>query len=402
MRVVHLSTTTSGGAGRAAIRSVEALNHSGVEAMLLDRNSYLDSVKRDSLLRSTLISKTSSLITGLQSKVVQKGDELMTPLSLDIFSLNDERIRYLEDFDIIHMHAFFNFFSIRTLQSVLPTVPKVVTLHDERLLTGGCHYATTCTGLQDDCNKCPKSRLCTRPLVRSIKKSQSIFWSSNQSKDIKLILPSEWLQARVKKVPEFARLSTEVIHNCVPEEFFSPRRVNRNYNPNELRIGFVSTHLNSPYKGFEFFRKAIEQFASTQEVKVTAVLISSEKLKIESSPKVKWQLMSPKSDEEYITLLDSIGIVCVPSVMDNSPNVVIEALARGVPVLASNSGGAGEIPGKILLPTFDYGSLNGFCSALGQLTQVGFLDAYQKKKVKELVSEKSHAEKLTDVYSSLI
>ena len=402
MKVVHLSTTTSGGAGRAAMRSVEALNQYGIEAILLDRNSELDSLKRHSLLRSTLISKSSSLITGMQSKIVQSGDELMTPLSLDFLTHDEERIRFLEGFDIIHMHAFFNFFSIRRLHSILPTVPKVVTLHDERLLTGGCHYATTCRGMQDDCNKCPKSRLIARPIVRSIKKREAIFWHANKSKDIKLILPSEWLKGRVKRVPQFAKLSTEVIHNCVPEAFFTSRRAIPSSNSNIVRIGFVSTDINGPYKGFEFFKEAIEKFASTQEVKVTAVLITSVKKEIESSPKVTWQLMSPKNDKDYITILDSIDVVCVPSVIDNSPNVVIEALARGIPVLASDSGGTGEIPRKISLPTFVYGSLNGFCSALQQLIQVGSLDASQEEKVSELVSERAHAKKLIDVYRSLI
>jgi len=402
MKVVHLSTTISGGAGRAATRSVEALNQNGIEAILLDRNSELHSLRRHAFFRSTLISKSSSIITGMQSKIVQRGDELMTPLSLDFLTHHEERVKFLEGFDIIHMHAFFNFFSIRKLQSILPNVPKVVTLHDERLLTGGCHYATTCNGLQDNCNRCPKSRIVTRPIVRLIKKKESIFWSTNKSKDIKLVLPSEWLQGRVKTVSEFAKLGTEVIHNCVPEAFFRSRRVRPSSNSNALRIGFVSTHINSPYKGFEFFKEAIEEFASTQEVKVTAVLITSARIEIESSPKVEWQLMSPKNDKDYITILDSIDVVCVPSVIDNSPNVVIEALARGIPVLASDSGGTGEIPRRISLPTFVYGSLSGFCSALQQLIQIGSLDASQEEKVSELVSERAHAKKLIDVYRSLI
>lgn len=402
MKIVHLSTTTSGGAGRAAVRSVEALKLYGVEANLIDRNTELNSLKNDSPFRSLIISKTSSLITVLQSNIIQKGEELMTPLSLDTLKLNEEIIGRLKRYDVIHMHSFFNFFSIRKLHKVLPTVPKVVTLHDERLLTGGCHYATTCKGLQELCAGCPKARIIMRPVVKNSKKRELIFWKTSQTENLHLVLPSEWLHERVKRVPHFDKISTSVVNNCVPEEFFDSNVSRKNVINSKLRIGFISTELESPYKGFKFFKKAIEQFVSTQNVKVTVVLISSKHIPIESSNGVEWQQLSPKNDTDYIALLDSINVVCVPSFIDNSPNVVIEALARGIPVLASNSGGTGEIPRSISLPTFDYGNLNGFCAALLELVEMGALNLSQKKKVRELLSMKTHAENLVNVYRSVI
>jgi len=402
MRVIHLSTTTSGGAGRAAARSVDALNLYGTEATLLDRDSVLNSIKSDSTFRSFLISKSSSLITGLQSKIIQKGEELMTPLSLDILTLSGARIEFLKRYDIVHMHAFFNYFSIRKLQSFLPWKPKVVTLHDERLLTGGCHYATSCQGLQELCAHCPKTRFITRPIVKESKRRESMFWNSDQSKGIRLVLPSEWLQEQVRLVPYFDNVNTSVVNNCVPEAFFRSGKTKLDSSKNKLRIGFVATDLDSPYKGFEFFKKAIEHFAHTQKRKVTVILISSVGRRIEPSFNLEWQHLSPVNDEEYIELMDSMNVICVPSLIDNSPNVVIEALACGIPVLASDSGGTGEIPKRISLPTFVFGNLRSFCTSLQNLINMGPLNSFQEAKVRELISEKAHAKNLMKVYSSLI
>jgi glycosyltransferase involved in cell wall biosynthesis len=402
MRVVHLTTTISGGAGRAAVRSVDALNLYGAEATLINRDSELDSLKVDSRLRHLIISKTSSIITGIQSKAIQKSAELMTPLSMDILTFSKSKMDFLKQYDIIHMHAFFNFFLVRKLQSVLPSIPKVMTLHDERLLTGGCHYTTGCRKLEETCDKCPKSRVLARPIVRASKERDSIFWDSDQAKSIKLVLPSLWLQGQVHRVPQFKNVSTSVVNNCVPEKFFSLEKLSQKDKQKKLRIGFVSTEINSPYKGFKFFKEAIDFFAHAQKMNVEVVLVSSERIGLEPSSRLEWRQESPVDDREFIELIDSLDVVCVPSLIDNSPNVVIEALARGKPVLASNSGGAGEIPSKLALPTFVFGDINSFCSSLQKLIEIGPLSRAQKEKVRELISEKTHAKNLINIYSSLI
>jgi glycosyltransferase involved in cell wall biosynthesis len=401
MRVLHLSTTTSGGAGRAAVRSVDALKLLGIDAKLLSRDDAKEQLSEISKYRSIKFSAKSSTTTILQRLLLQNSNELITTLSTDLFQESQEILESIQDFNIIHLHASYNFFNPMTLMDKLGEIPIVMTLHDERLITGGCHYTTTCQGFMSNCSNCPKVSLLGKKLVKHTKVSMNNSIKSSGNRRIHLITPSNWLQNQIIGISEFAKVPNAQIYNCIPDSFFTESLIGH-AQEQEFRVGMIATDIFSPYKGFEFFMKGISYLKKYYGMKLKVVLVTNKKMRNYLNSDVDVELAFPKDNEGYLQILDSLSVACVPSSSDNSPNVIAETLARGVVVVASNSGGAGEIPSALGLQTFKYGDLESFCESMILGLTRNRLTLEQQSSLKNMVSEETHAKKLLKIYKSMI
>jgi glycosyltransferase involved in cell wall biosynthesis len=72
------------------------------------------------------------------------------------------------------------------------------------------------------------------------------------------------------------------------------------------------------------------------------------------------ELIGAKPHEEIPIWMNACDVLCLPSIREGTPNVIIEALACGLPVVATNVGGIPEIVKKsnaILVPPKDTRSL---------------------------------------------
>ena len=135
-----MATSLDGGAGIAARRIAEAQSENGMDVELWSRHSKKVELEKFEKLIQLNVSKKiqSKLTTYLQSRLLQNSKFLVTP-----FSTNALRLRDFEQntFDIIHLHASYNFTNVMDLGKWFSNTPLVVTLHDQRMFTVGCHYS---------------------------------------------------------------------------------------------------------------------------------------------------------------------------------------------------------------------------------------------------------------------
>ena len=401
MKVIHLSTTISGGAGRAAVRSVQALNSIGIESTLLSRNEARDNLSGKSNFQKIVMSGISSAITIGQKALIQNSEELITAFSFDIFRNREVLKEFVRDFDVVHLHAAYNFFTPAKVINWLRDIPLAITLHDQRLLTGGCHYATHCLGIVSNCSNCPKVKKIARKTVEYRKKEIGLSMIQSNRRKLHLIAPSKWMQNEINNSPGSREISSSVVYNCVPNSFFIGSNIEV-LHEKFPQVGIIATDFSSPYKGIEFFLEGMSFFSKKYGIDVEVVVITSDIRKKIVSSEVALTVVSPKDDGDYLKILDNLSVVCVPSSIDNSPNVITEALARRIMVLASTAGGTGEIPNKIGINTFQYGNLGDFADNLAiALTQKRTTEE-QDVSLRELVSETVHASKLKNIYESMI
>lgn len=85
----------------------------------------------------------------------------------------------------------------------------------------------------------------------------------------------------------------------------------------------------------------LAQFPDAEFVFVGRLNEELKELAATMPPQVKFLGVKPRA--ELVQLYQQASIVAVPSVWDNSPNVVYEAMACGAPVVASNVGGIPEL-----------------------------------------------------------
>lgn len=380
MKIVQLATSLSGGAGIAALRMSKALNRVGMDSMVVSRDGILTTGNSDVILTkiNPLKRLESVAVTLSQSKMLQKNNDLVTPWSINTLKIKKE---VFERADIIHIHAYYNFLSSSSLRKILALgKPTVFTLHDQRLFTGGCHYSRACNNFESDCTSCPQVR---KPFARIVKSSfseqRNLFrYISN----VELVSPSHWLANYAKKSSISRDLPIHVVKNPIPKIFFETKATEQKIFDGLFRVAFIATNLQNPYKDLTVFTKAINEYSKLSSRKICVVLVGRGVIP-NFEPTVKIENIQPRSESEMALLLSTIDLVIVPSNQDNSPSVIGEALAMGVPVIGSDAGGIPEILRNFQMPIF----------SVGDVKQLTALIIHWKPQInREIIREKARKE----------
>jgi glycosyltransferase involved in cell wall biosynthesis len=390
VKVIHLTTSLGGGAGIASVRINNALNLIGVESTILSRSSINVGSKMGSVNR--LISSANTV---LQSKIVQKSSDLVTPLSIKVLDIN---LKLLQSADIIHVHSYYNFLNISSLKDLVAMrKPLFFTLHDQRLFTGGCHYARDCSNYLKTCSHCPQVKTPFQLLVKSsFNKQESIFENAT---NIEIISPSIWLSDIAKTSKILGKIPIKVLKNPIPRIFFEyPMNINRK--TDTIKIAFIAAHMNNPYKGLNIFIQAINKIARMKKIKFSVVLIG-EGGRVTFDASVQIERSTVNSDLKMAEMLSTVDLLVVPSNQDNSPSVIGEALSMGITVVGSRTGGITEILDDFRMPTFKVGEHDDLANKIMNLTELR-----QKEKIREqskkYFSEEIIADKLFKIYKEAI
>jgi hypothetical protein len=323
-QVFHFSTASVGGAGIAARRLSGALNAESCDSVFvsLASPSFNPGKNEIAVSRSLLNRVYGAILSRMQSR-------LSTRTYFTLGSSAAIRQRQLDKLiptgAIVHIHNWFNLLSVKNIQKLLEKGHQVVfTMHDMRLLTGGCHYSLECSGYLKDCSKCPllPSGLNWVP-SRNLRQMRQLF--SQYPKQLLFIAPSKWLQS--------CSISTGVLPPerilFVPNFHFESKELNRimegipRTGLELLKIGVASLNVDSPLKGGDLVRE----------------------IKANLNGRVQFVLLSDFEDvdlghEEFWRQIDYLLVI---SRADNSPNVIHEAKFHHVPVIGSQIGGITEL-----------------------------------------------------------
>jgi glycosyltransferase involved in cell wall biosynthesis len=339
MKILHLATSLNGGAGSAAYRSHEALIESGFQSriMTLTHNKEIHKNGVIETNRNSLDRFASGINTKLQSLIIQKTSNLLTPISISQINLSEPVI--LES-SIIHAHASYNFFNLDDLVALSLMKKKIfVTLHDQRFFTGGCHYSYECRGFKASCKQCPQALILGRRVIDK-KLSDSVNHKTEISQ-FKFISPSTWLSGLAGESALLEKVSMKVIFNPVPNDFYPV--ISGKTERELLTLGFCSADLNNPYKGISLLSEALHHISLTNpERKFQLNLIGVGKL-IPFPNNVNVVRIQASSPTEIANELSKLDFLVVPSTADNAPSVISESLMCGTPVLGSSSGGIPEM-----------------------------------------------------------
>lgn len=396
MKILHISTASSGGSWTSAHQLVKLQRETGLDSKLVtlrDLQGRTDATKE--AFYSTL-RKTNTLL----SKIIAKDDyEFMS-----LFSISGGLLSYieLEKPDLIHVHNWFNFLSYKDLTRIGEYYPVVFTMHDSRIATGGCHIPYKCLNYQRDCKQCPAIKT-AKGLVFSAK--QNTFNSVDRMKAFSIVAPSKWIlsQAIESGITRNA-VTTRVIHNiaptCLPLSEVMP-------NLNRIKLLFVAANLGSRTKGLHILFQSMEQILKKNIVAELHLVGAGE---FENRHETQSNLSVIKhgilSSEETRKIMRHMDILVVPSTSENFPNVILEAAAVGVVVVASEIGG---IPEMITHKRNGY-LFNGSSSHLSDVIQFAIRDSENWNNIRveaqgKLLNEFNNELSLmqtTEVYTKLI
>lgn len=322
MKILQLSTGHLGGAGLAARRLNDALVQAGIDStfVALDSRSFLPTANEISVARSLSKKLTGGLLASAQRHF--SGKTLFSPYSISSISIKDLMSFGKPSETILHIHNFQNLVSEKSIRNFSKAGYRIVlTLHDQRYFTGGCHYSFDCKQFQNGCNKCPL----VSKMIRSIPKRKL---QSNQVREIlserlAVIAPSSWLNSLADDSLILAKFKKYKIDNLLgPEWMSSVQNFKRIRNSGGI-VGVASMDPKAYVKGGDIVQDMV---ASSHSVPIEFIFLRD--------------IPEERRVEDFWSRIDCL---LVASRADNSPNVIHEAKSLGIPIIASNVGGIPEI-----------------------------------------------------------
>jgi glycosyltransferase involved in cell wall biosynthesis/polysaccharide pyruvyl transferase WcaK-like protein/MoaA/NifB/PqqE/SkfB family radical SAM enzyme len=359
IRIAQICTDDiRGGASMAAFRLHQGIRNSGLSSSLIVKNK---SSVEPSIFKLSCSDDDQCVRNDIYSELLHKyyinknrTDLSNTLFTFPLFGVDFSELDLIKNAHIIHLHWISFLASSESLVRLASKKKPVIwTLHDEWVFTGGCHYTSGCTKYLDNCLPCPQLKSDTACLPsKMLQKKRSIIQKMNPI----FVTPSRWLAEKVRNIPELKKLRVEVIPNGIDIKSFRPvakitARRKLGLRRNGFFILFGASDIGEKRKGFNLLKQALIKcldnpfFAKEVKKDEINLICFGELNKIEIN-----SIGLPVTSLGYITEIDQIrsaysaaDILVLPSLEDNLPNTIIEAMCCGTPSIAFSVGGIPEI-----------------------------------------------------------
>lgn len=354
MKITHLSTYEFlGGAARSAFRLHEGLRRIGQESTLFVQHRHSEDptvvMFAPPVDFATRVRRASRRYFLQQSRTLHHArhpDEAKYFLD-DRSEHRADVLGQIPPSDILHLHWIAGFLEYTDFFRTVPeALPLVWTLHDMDPFTGGCGHARGCRKFLECCGECPLlGSLKTKDYAYAIWKRKHAVFSRMAPNRLCIVTPSRWLAIEARQSALMGKFSINVIPYGVDTQCFRVRdrdmaREFLGVPPNAKVLLFVAHAFDDNYKGFPALLEAIDRVRGIPDL----FLLILGRGRSQAQYPVPSRSLGFVHDEMLVSLAYSAAdLFVLPTLMDNFPNTALEALACGLPVVASDVGGVPEI-----------------------------------------------------------
>ena len=337
LHIVLLSYHDSnGGAGIAAGRLKVALENAGhqVDYIVREKASSSNATK----FGNGIISWLKFIAERLFFLRFEKDKSIRFLFNPGVFGSDISSHPIIKKADIVHLHwVNFGFLSVDDI-AFLTRLNKPIfwTLHDMWAFTGGCHHSGDCDHFQQSCGDC---KFVKNPGANDLSHRM---WEAKKegfaSKNLHIITCSDWLGNRAKQSSILGDHDIQTIPNAIDTEFFSPTTNSLGLDPSKKHILFVAMRVNAPAKGFHLLKEALQfiDSATTELLLVGGEMTEDLPLRSHSFG----QVTDPAKMRDIYAAAD---VFVTPSLEENLPNTIMEAMACGTACVGFQVGGIPEM-----------------------------------------------------------
>ena len=272
-------------------------------------------------------------------------------------------------------------------------------MHDMWPFTGICHHAHECTAYDTQCTQCPQN---ANMLARKTFNAKCVIWHN-----MHFVGCSEWITSLAQK----SRLTTDSkicsIPNPIDTTLYIPlskqeARKQLGIEPNGKYILFGAMNTTSALKGFQYLYEADKIILSND---VQYIIFGKNAEDVVSRLNHKGICMGYVNDEQKKALIyNAADVFITPSLAENLPNMIMEAMACGTPCVGFQIGGIPEmIDHQINGYVARYRDAVDFANGINWLLQSKEnLGIAARQKVMNTYSEEKVANQYIELYKSLL
>ena len=354
MRVLIVSTSEkTGGAAVAAHRLMEALNNNGVRACMLVRDKETDDIRVGEIPHNWVKQwyfLWERLVIYLHLHLSKKH-----LFEIDIANAGADitKTEAFKEADVVHLHWINQgMLSTGTIGRILASEKPVVwTMHDMWPATAICHYTRGCDSYRTACSEC-------QLLPHGGSRDDLSAWTWRRKsrmlagRHVYFVACSRWLEMEARKSRLLKDHSIMSIPNPIDSHLFRPMDKGEGRRINGLPEGkkiilFVSQRVTDKRKGIDHFVRAIntmvEKHPKAKETMGIAILGGHAEDLAGQLALPSYPLGYVNDQERIVSIYNSADTFVLPSLEDNLPNTIMEAMACGVPCVGYRVGGLPEM-----------------------------------------------------------
>lgn len=329
MKVAFVNTSAStGGAAVACERIRQAVELQGVQTSLVTRpdtwwSKFCFLWERGVIWLANCLSKKN-----------------LFALSIANVGTDISEYKEIQEADIIHLHWINQgFLSLRGLEKLMNLgKPVVWTMHDMWPVTGICHHANDCTMYQNHCNHCPKIKIDLSHCVFA--KKQQVY------QNVSFVGCSRWITDLASQSGLSQRFKTFSIPNPIDTNVFAPQSTAQleslGLPQDKYFILLGAVNMSDKQKGIDYIIQIDDKLASRTDIAFLIMGGRSSELSSKLQHPV-YELGYVTNDKKKVAIYNAATVFVTPSLAENLPNMIMEAMSCGTPCVGFNVGGIPEM-----------------------------------------------------------
>jgi glycosyltransferase involved in cell wall biosynthesis len=260
---------------------------------------------------------------------------------------------WFREADIIHLHWINQgMLSLKGIRKILESGKRVVwTMHDIWPATSLCHLTLDCRNFESQCHHC---RLL--PGGGSDHDLSARVWQRKQQmlsgQRITFVACSQWLAGEARRSALLKGQDIVSVPNAIDSRIYRPgdkaaARQALGLPPEVPLILFVSQRATNPYKGMDYLIDACRLLAADAAgplSRAAVVILGGHAEEIVSQlPFPAYPLGYISEPHRIAQVYQASDVFVLPSLSENLPNTIMEAMACGVPCVGFRVGGIPEM-----------------------------------------------------------
>jgi glycosyltransferase involved in cell wall biosynthesis len=237
-----------------------------------------------------------------------------------------------------------DFFSHAALPLLSRGKPLVWRLSDMWAFTGHCSYAYECERWRTGCGACP--HLDVHPGLR--RDTTALLWRAKRAlyarSRFTVVAPSRWMERLARESPLLGRFPVHRIPNGVDLDVFRPRPAREARGALGIQADGPVLLLGAyePRKGQGVMAAALAALADAGGAADVTLLTVGARVPDVPRGLAHHHLGEVKDDRRLALVYAAADAFVFPTLAENLPNMVLESLACGVPVVSFDVGGVGD------------------------------------------------------------